>query len=75
MTITGTGTNFTGSAGKIMVLRGTLNGKPWSMTAQIASSPAPTMNSLTLAHPWRGDLGSVSGSQWRIYNDSIFATS
>jgi K319L-like, PKD domain len=74
VTISGTGTNFTGSAGKVIVLRGKLDGQPWSMIAKIASSPAPTVNSLTLVHPWRGDLGSVSGSQWRIYNAGILNT-
>lgn len=71
VSITGTGTNFLNSAGKIIVLRGTLDGQPWSMTAQIALSPAPTATSLKLVHPWRGDLLSVSATQWRIYSDSI----
>lgn len=71
VTITGVGTNFTGSAGKVMVLRGSLDGQPWSMTAEIAASPAPTVNRLTLVHPWRGDLSSVSATQWKLYAKSI----
>ena len=75
VTITGQGTNFLGSAGKVIVLRGTLNGQPWSMTAEIASNPLPTSVSLTLVHPWRGDLTSVLPNQWRIYDRSIRDTS
>ncbi|MCZ2156784.1 MAG: hypothetical protein LC114_23300, partial [Bryobacterales bacterium] len=60
VSVTGSGTNFTGSAGKVIYLTGTLHGKPWSMAATISGSPAPTSTSLTLNQPWRGDAASVT---------------
>ncbi len=60
VSVTGDGTNFTGSAGKIIFLTGTLGGKPWSMAATIASDPAPTATAMKLNQPWRGDPSSVT---------------
>ena len=73
-TITGVGTNFVGSAGKVIFLRGSLEGQPWSMAAEIAASPVPTETRLTLVHPWRGDVNSISASKWKILKASIWNT-
>jgi hypothetical protein len=58
VTVTGTGTNFTGHAGKVIFIRGTLNSQPWSMAATIASVSSST--AMVLNHPWRGDASSVT---------------
>jgi hypothetical protein len=55
-------------AGMYVGLSGTLNGNPWTMISQVASSPAPTANTMTLLYPWRGDPGSVSPTKWAIWS-------
>ncbi|MCC6264693.1 MAG: hypothetical protein IT169_14035 [Bryobacterales bacterium] len=66
VTVIGSGTNFTGSAGKIIYLTGTLSGQPWSMVSVILASPAPTATTMTLQYPWRGDPSSIT--KFRIMN-------
>jgi hypothetical protein len=70
VTVTGSGTTFTGTTGKIIYLRGTIDGgTPWSQVSRVASVGSAT--SMTLTLPWRGDQGSVT-TQWKIINeDSI----
>lgn len=60
VSVTGTGTDFTGTAGKAIYLRGTWKSQPWSQVATVASNPAPTETKLRLVHPWRGDPDSIS---------------
>lgn len=60
VTVTGTGTNFAGNAGRKIYLTGTLDGQPWSMVSIILGSPTPTATSMKLQFPWRGDPSSVT---------------
>ncbi len=60
VSVTGTGTNFVGSAGKVIFMTGTLDGQPWTMASTIAATPAPTATSMTLAYPWRGDTSTIT---------------
>lgn len=60
VSVTGTGTSFTGSAGKIIYLTGTLDSAPWSMISVISGSPTPTSTTMTLQYPWRGDPSSIT---------------
>lgn len=60
--ISGTGTSFTGGAGKRILIRGTREGVPWSQISNVLSVESAT--ALTLKHPWHGDSG--SGLKYRI---------
>lgn len=60
--INGSGTNFAGTGGKLIVLIGTLSGQPHVELARISTSPAPTATVLYVDYPWRGDANSVDGS-------------
>lgn len=52
-------TSFDGQLGKIIMLRGRLNGQPWSMVSSIAPVSSVVANRVTLAQPWRGDIGEI----------------
>ncbi len=54
---TGSGTDWTGQASKQILLRGTLNGQPWSQYNYVNSVQSGTQ--LTLAKPWHGDSNSI----------------
>lgn len=58
--LTGSGTSWTGTANKYIILVGTLSGQPHMEVSRIASSPTPTATSITLSFPWRGDSGAIS---------------
>jgi hypothetical protein len=55
--VSGSGTSFTGAAGKILFIRGTLGGQPYSQFNRVAAVASAT--SLTLAYPWPGDSGTA----------------
>jgi hypothetical protein len=65
VTVTGTGTNFVGSGGKMILMKGTCSGSPCLQISQIKTSPTPTATAITLEHPWRGDSGALSAFKVR----------
>jgi hypothetical protein len=68
--LTGIGTDWTGQAGKQVLLRGTLNGLPHSQFSVVQAVNSPT--SVTLAFPWFGDKNSVSSYRMMSATRSIF---
>lgn len=52
-------TSFDGQLGKIIMLRGRLNGQPWSMVSSISPVSSVVANRITLVQPWRGDVGEI----------------
>ncbi len=67
--ITGTGTDFTGQAGKVLLIRGMYNGQPYSQYNEIASVQSAT--AATARFPWPGNTISAYRIQTR-YQGSFF---
>lgn len=64
-TLTGSGTNFVGQAnGKAILIRGTLDGQPFSQINYIASVTNAT--TIVMRYPWSGDTGTAL--DYRIQN-------
>jgi hypothetical protein len=58
-TLEGDDVSFIEHDGKVVLLRGRLDGAPWSMVSVLSSSPALPANRVTLVYPWRGDIGMI----------------
>lgn len=56
-TVTGALSNFVGATGKRILIRGFMNGVPWSQLSAVQSVQSATL--LTLKHPWHGDSGTA----------------
>ncbi len=67
--IAGTGTDFTGQAGKRIFIRGTLDGQPYSQLNEVASVSG---SDLTLLYPWAGDTGTAAAYRIQAKTSSAF---
>jgi|GEM_PF-3482034 len=56
-TVTGALSNFVGATGKRILIRGFMDGIPWSQLSSVQSVQSETL--LTLRHPWHGDSGTA----------------
>lgn len=68
LTLTGSGTSFSGTIGDRIYLRGTFNGQPWSQLDVILSTGSST--NIVLGEKWRGDYP-VTISAFKIVNNSF----
>jgi hypothetical protein len=70
-TVTLTGGDWTGQGNKMIYLRGTRDGQPYSQANRIMTSPAPNASGGTLYYPWPGD-GNPTAYRIQTFDANFF---